>query len=924
MEDGERVIKYGKYFLGVILLYFLMAGTFTVQAAERKTVRIAFPVQERMSYFQEDGTPGGYNYEYLEKISEYTGWNLEYVAYKDEDSNGTISQALDDVINGKVDLIGPILKNKDTEKLFEFPENSYGTVTTTLCALESSDIRENSADMKHPLKVGLWEKASSRNGEIITFLHSENFDYRLIYYDTYEEQYQALLDGTVDVISSVSLSPIEGTRVVEQMSPKPYYFVSAKGNTELIRELDKTIDTITQVQPSLQKMLYEKYFGNTKYIFRMNDEQKAYIKSLKKIQVLCEDEDAPFVYQKDGKPSGMLISILDAFAKETGLETEYTFCSRDQIEELLEKNHYDMMLGLPLTSEYCSRMGFVRSKAIIESNLAYLNNPDNDRRETIAVESGLENLLDTSSYSSTILCNNARECVELVSSGKADCAAGDRSGLEYYIYDTYSPLVTSLITGEAQYICYAVSRDCDLEFIRILNDYIYSLSDTQKTNYLEDGNMHVHNTSLKHYVQVNPREAGGIIMIVTALVVLACFMIYHAKRMRTKNEQLQMANHAKSEFLTRMSHDIRTPMNGIIGMLDISDRFLDDPDALRVYHKKIRRASEYLLSLINDVLDMSKLESGDVRLSEDSVYLRNIIYSCRDVLENKAAERGITITTPGMVEFDPPRVITSELHLRQIFMNLMGNAIKYNRPGGQVRVTAAVLEENEDHVKCQFCVEDTGIGMSRSFQEKMFEPFAQEHGENRSEYGGTGLGLSIVNKIISRMKGEIHVESEKNVGTKFTWILTFRTDRKYQEESAEEVWKECDLTGKTVLAAEDNSLNAEILEFILKDMGAQVVMTENGKEAVEAFSGEAPGTYDCILLDIMMPVMDGYEAVKCIRNMGHRDSRTVPVIALTANAFAEDVEMAKKAGFNEHIAKPVDIKKLNEVLYRLLEKEQKV
>lgn len=285
-------------------------------------------------------------------------------------------------------------------------------------------------------------------------------------------------------------------------------------------------------------------------------------------------------------------------------------------------------------------------------------------------------------------------------------------------------------------------------------------------------------------------------------------------------------------------------------------------------------ASEYLLSLINDVLDMRKIDHNDMKLFEESVNLRAIIENCRDIMEAKAAEQEIELDITGLESFQPPQVLASEVHLRQVFMNIVSNAIKYNRYGGKIFILSKVLEQTEETVTCRFSVTDTGIGMSEEFQKQMFDPFTQEHGENRSEFKGTGLGLSIVKRIVEQMGGKIRVESEKDIGTKFSWELTFDIDKDFNETK-----KEVNLKGIRVLAAEDNSLNSEILEFILADMGIKADFVENGELAVEAFEKSRPGEYSLILMDIIK---------------------------------------ATAAGMDAHITKPVNESKLKECMVRLL------
>lgn len=317
---------------------------------------------------------------------------------------------------------------------------------------------------------------------------------------------------------------------------------------------------------------------------------------------------------------------------------------------------------------------------------------------------------------------------------------------------------------------------------------------------------------------------------------------------------------------------------------------------------------------------MSKLETKDVEFHEDSADLHDIAASCAEIVEARATEGGLTLETGSLDEFHPPRVLVSERHLRQIFMNLIGNAIKYTHSGGTVRITAETLAQTEDSVTCRFSVSDTGIGMSKAFQSKMFEPFAQERSDSRSEYRGTGLGLAIVKKIIDQMHGDISVDSAPGASTSIVWTLKFRSDKDYHELPAAQEAEPLDLTGSKVLAAEDNELNAEILQMMLRQAGADVTLVENGELLVKAFEAATPNTYDYIFTDIMMPVMDGYEACRRIRALDRPDTQSIPIIAMTANVFAEDVQRSLDAGMDAHISKPFDLKKLQQCLAKLSQK----
>ena len=914
MKFLERFKRIGC--IGAVLLMLLLTAA---ALAEARVVRVAFPEQEGMSYIGHTGKITGYNFDYLEKIAEYTGWKIEYVTYPTADYNEAVSGAMEDLKAGKVDLLGPMLKTAQSQAMFDFPENSYGTVYTTLCAPTTSRLRETNIQNMKPLRVGLWRQATTRNKEVVNFLWANNIEYELVYYETSEEQQQALQNGEVDVISGLSLSPIANTRIVEQFAARPYYFATTQGNADLLKELDETVARIDLVQPQLQDMLYDKYFKQTEGAFQLTEEQKAGVAAMGTLKVLCARDDAPYVYEENGEAKGMLISILNNFAREMGLETAYTFCDRSDEDELaVAKKKYDIVTGFPFTSSFCTKLGVVRSEAILDSKLAFAQNPMSDKRDTIAVVRGVEEQIDLTGYENVLYYDTALECVRAVKDGKADLAVGDCSTISYYNYAVSSDLTMSTISGDEQKICVAISRECSDTLFEVFNYYVYGLSNVDKTRYLSEANMQSGTTALRHYVASHPAQTAGVIAIATLLLVSAAFALVYARLMNRKNEELRVANEVKSEFLTRMGHDIRTPMNGIIGMIDVADRLPETSAAVKDCHKKIRGATEELLSLINDVLEMSKLESKEAVFERESVSLQDLLEDCRDRMEARAAQSGITFMAVGLSDFTPPRVITSPRHMHQVLANVIGNAIKYNKPGGAVSLSAKILEQTEDKVTCRFSVTDTGIGMSEAFQKKMFEPFEQEHGEARSQYRGTGLGLPIVKRIIEQAGGEIHVNSKIDVGTTVEWTIPFDIDKDYKPEENDAF----DLRGVRILAAEDNGLNAEILQLMLEDAGAQVTMVADGAQAVREFEHSPIGKYNYILMDIMMPVMDGYEAGRQIRALRRDDAKTIPIIARTANAFSEDARKAADAGMDAHMIKPFDFEKLKDCLAEIERKRQ--
>lgn len=380
-------------------------------------------------------------------------------------------------------------------------------------------------------------------------------------------------------------------------------------------------------------------------------------------------------------------------------------------------------------------------------------------------------------------------------------------------------------------------------------------------------------------------------------------------------ESANQANTAKTDFLNRMSHDIRTPLNGILGMLDIAQKNETNPKALLECHEKMRTAAFHLKALVNDVLDMQRMETDRFFLEQIPFDIREILDNCWSMLEAQASRLDITLKKikPGSLKY--PYLIGSPLHIRQIFMNLLSNAIKYNKPGGSISIHAKIIRQVHQNVIYKFIISDTGIGISPEFQKHIFEPFAQEDTGARTIYKGTGLGMAIVHRLVQEMGGTIQLKSEKNVGSTFTLILPFTIDEHQPSASAETATDTpADLTDLHILVVEDNELNLEIAVFSLEAAGLNVSTAINGLKAVRLFEKSKPYEYDIILMDIMMPVMNGLDAAKAIRGLSRPDATTVPIIALSANAFAEDIQKSKNAGINEHLAKPLEMDKVLKVI----------
>ncbi len=435
-----------------------------------------------------------------------------------------------------------------------------------------------------------------------------------------------------------------------------------------------------------------------------------------------------------------------------------------------------------------------------------------------------------------------------------------------------------------------------------------------------------------------PLSVTAVVFLYLLIFGIFCFWGYRADLAHRKQEQekdekykaellraakkAEAANEAKTEFLQRMSHDIRTPINGICGMINVADHYADNMEKQTECRAKIKKTSHLLLELINEVLDMSKLESDEVVLEDIPFNLNSIFEEILGVIEHMAAEQNIRIIWEEK-EVTHWNLIGSPVHVKRILMNILSNAVKYNKENGYVYISCREIPSKQTAMTTlEFVCRDTGIGMTEAFQKRIFEPFAQEHAGSRTKFAGTGLGMPITKKLVEKMGGTISFESKEGTGTTFVIRIPFQIDADMKDRTETEEKTETSIQGLHVLLTEDNELNMEIAEFVLQNEGAVVTKAWNGQKAVDIFRKSRPGEFDAILMDIMMPVMNGYEAAKMIRSLDREDAKVIPIIAMTANAFTEDKMRAKEAGMDEHIAKPVDGKLLVKAINELVKHNQ--
>ena len=509
--------------------------------------------------------------------------------------------------------------------------------------------------------------------------------------------------------------------------------------------------------------------------------------------------------------------------------------------------------------------------------------------------------------------DSSDEVEKAVHSGEADCFVVKAGQLLKTLADSKMHSIFLTKSGAS---CFAVARD-NTTLMNILNKTIQTLPASRLSSQFCVYENAPGKVTLAEYIKDNLRVVS--IWFVSVVLIIVWIIVYLLIQARKAQIQAEKANAAKSDFLFNMSHDIRTPMNALLGYSELIKRELTDPKLLD-YQEKMEQSGNLLLSIINNVLDMARIESGKVELDEDYVKIRDIYQGIYKIFQAEAEKKCIHLKMEYDVKHE--HVICDETKNKEIFLNLISNAVKYTASGGRVTIRITELDcDRKDYVRIRTQVIDTGIGMSEEFLPSLFEAFARERNTTDGKIAGTGLGMPIIKKYIDMMYGTIEVESKQGEGSKFTVTLEYRiADKSYYEQATEKFsdMDETRISGKHILLAEDNDLNAEIAEFILEDMGLIVDRVEDGVQCVSRIEQKPAGTYDLILMDIQMPNMDGYKATEVIRGLSDKDKATIPIIAMTANAFEEDRKKALAKGMNGHIAKPVDAEKVEKTICSVL------
>ena len=908
--------------LVLIMLLFVPASAYAseiksdgkttqVMEEENKTVRVGyFPYAN----FQEGGYgehKQGAGYEYLQKISYITGWKYEYVY-------GSFKECLDMLADEEIDILGSVSYTPERAETISFSDYAEGTERYWIYTRENHlNLTDGDLKQLNGCRIGV-EDGSYQKKFLEKWLDSNQLHAEIVVCKGYDEIIKKQDADELDAFVIPALSVDSDFIAIANIGVSDCYFGVSKSRPDLLKKLNSALEEINNTETDFSSKLYARYEGKAAINYALNMEEKQWLAAHENtIRVGYLKDNLPFCGEEDGKLTGILGTVLETVQKKYEVTIKAVPCSTGiQMKEALQAGEID--IAGPIIQDFYTQEQFqvVLTDKIFDITpvVIYKGNDYSSSLSAIAAT-------ETSLYSELMVSllfpdaeikqyDTQEECLEAVANGKVGATVIPSSKINLLNESSLTKSLSFAEMAKRQELGMFTTRG-NRRAATIINKAIDQSSDILNGVVLALNSVSEKKMTLQ---DVLAEYAGFVTGVSFAIIFVLLLLVYSLLASRKKQmealkeaQNANAANIAKTTFLNHMSHDIRTPMNAIIGFTDIALKLKPDRE-VENYLKKIRQSSEYLMTLMNDVLDISRIESGKLEYKPVPVDLGDMVNTVLSIARGYAENRDL-IFTVSTEKLKNPYVMADELRIREVLLNIIGNAVKFTKDGGTISFAAESRPgKDEQHIIVRFRISDTGIGMSEEFQTRIFDEFSQENNGARTSYKGTGLGMAIAKRYVDIMGGKIEVSSRQGVGSTFTVEIPLLIAEHVPAEKKEKLRDDIDVRGLHVLLAEDNDLNAEIAVTLLEEKGMIVTRAADGKSALTQFCNTAPGTFELILMDIMMPEMNGYETTKAIRNMPDRpDGKKIPIIAMTANAFAEDIRAALDAGMDGHVAKPVDM-----------------
>lgn len=912
----------------------------TTERGNVKTVRLGyFSFQNYMIGASEDEQKSGYAYDLLCDVAAVNDWKYEFVY-------GEFNDLYEMLLNGEIDILPCLVYTEERAEQHYFSkeeiyEEQYFISTLREKTSDFSDIEDLNGK-----KVSSVED-TYQNVVFNEWCKENGISVQLVLTPSFDDSWEKVKDGEADFVLNIdNAAQSSDYRTLVAVGSGSSRFAIAPGRDDIRRELDSAIDTIYEINPFTIAHLKEKYLTETLSSFRLSDAEQEWLKNKDVIKIAGFENDMPYTYtNKNDEVVGVYPDAVKSMFEKLDIDIKFEWIlyqSLNEMHDALIAGEVDLVCPEYYGDYYAEVNNVVLSEQIqrVNMGLLYLEKTaekDIKKIATPASKLGVYYVADIYPDAEIIKCDSVKDCVDAVVSGKADAAVAHVSALQDQATRRVKPFkIKTLVSGCP--ICFAAARG-DGILICIVNRGLHLISDSELQS-LETKHAPVKNYELRNYIKEN---IWVVLLLMVASITLIAYAIERDRsstklqknlneitkqkeiieadeiELRIARDAANMASRAKSTFLFNMSHDIRTPMNAIMGYSDRLLRHIEDKDVVADSARKIKSSGDYLLSLINDVLDMARIESDKAVVELDINNIRERGHKLCDIFEVDMQKKDLTFDVD-LDNVSDEIIWYDSLKLRQIMLNLISNAIKYTSIGGTITHTMRQIEcDKPGYGRYEFVIADNGMGMSEEFLEHIFDQFSRSDDSITKETQGTGLGMSIVGKIVELMDGTIDIKSEVGKGTHITVVLDFRlaTEEEIVEynKRSDETNTKISLDGLKILLVDDNELNREIAQDVLEEEGCDVVATaENGEIAVAKVASSLPGDFDVVLMDIQMPVMDGYEATRRIRALENEALANIPIIAMTANAFEEDRQNALESGMNDHVAKPIDIPKLRKAL----------